>query len=523
MHREDGVQRTERSRTAAPSFRLPSPGYAGDMTSLWMNDAESPARPRLTAGSRFDTVVVGAGLVGLATALLLAIDGREVAVLEARRVGAGTTGASTAKISLLQGTRAQTIAHRHGIAALSRYVAGNLEGLDWLLNFCADHDIATQRVPALTYAQNDAEMAAVRAEFEATGAVGLPTELVDDLDVAFPAFGAVRLREQAKVDPMAMLAALAAEVEAHGVPIFESTRAQNLHHRDGDVVIGTEHGEVSAADVVVATGTPIFDRGGFFARLTAKRSYLAALRVPGAVPQEMYVSAGQPIRSLRVYPAAEGDVLLVGGSGHEVGREDSAQAHVERLLAWAGEWFPGAELLNRWSAQDYHPIGELPYVGPLLPGRDNVLVATGFAKWGMTNGAAAALALAGRLTGHLPPWAEVFATWRPREVTSVVAGARANTTVGRYLSTGWLELFGADAGTTPPDGCGRIERHGLRPTAVSTVDGVTTEVSAVCPHLYGIVHWNDAERTWDCPLHGSRFAPDGTVIEGPATQPLPRR
>ncbi|MFD6222807.1 FAD-dependent oxidoreductase [Nocardia asteroides] len=493
------------------------------MTSFWLHDAEVPARLRLTPGSRYETVVLGGGLVGLATALLLAEAGREVAVVEARRVGAGTTAASTAKISLLQGTRGQRIASRHGSAILSRYLAANIDGLDWLLNFCAGHDIDTQRVSALTYAQDTSEIAAVRAEFEATRAAGLPTEFVDDLDVPFPAYGAVRLREQAQVDPMALLAALAADVEAHGAPIFESTRAQSLRHRDGEVVIGTEHGEVRAADVVVATGTPIFDRGGFFARLTAQRSYLAAFRVPGPVPQEMYLSAGQPTRSLRVFPDTDGDVLFVGGSGHEVGRADSANAHAREVLDWTRRWFPGAEPLSRWSAQDYHPVGELPYVGPLVPGRDEVLVATGFAKWGLTNGAAAALALAGRITGKRPPWTRTLSTWRPDEVTSIVAGTKANAAVARYLSTGWLGLLGPGEHGVPREGCGRIERRGLHPTAVSTVDGVTTAVSAVCPHLHGIVRWNDAERTWDCPLHGSRFGPDGAVLEGPATEPLPPR
>ncbi|WP_280195886.1 FAD-dependent oxidoreductase [Nocardia farcinica] len=495
------------------------------MTSLWLNDAEVPARLRLTAGARYDTLVVGAGLVGLATALLLAQSGREVSVLEARRVGAGTTGASTAKVSLLQGTRGSTIAQRHGTATLSRYVAANRDGLDWLLHFCADHDIDVQRVPAYTYAQDESELSSVRAEFEATRAVGLPTELVDELDVPFPAHGAVRLAEQAQLDPMAVLAALAAEVEAHGAPIYESTRAQALRHDGGQIVVRTEHGDVSATNVVVATGTPIFDRGGFFARLTAQRSYLAAFRVPGPVPvpHEMYISAGQPSRSLRYHPTADGDLLLVGGSGHEVGRTRSEAAHVEQVLDWTRRWFPGAEPLYRWSAQDYHPVSELPYVGPLLPGQDGVLVASGFAKWGMTNGAAAALALAGRLTGKTPAWAGTLATWQPGELKSLGSGVQVNAAVAQHMSTGWLRLLGNSGTTVPPEGCGRVERHGLHPTAVSTVDGVTHEVSAVCSHLYGIVHWNDAERSWDCPLHGSRFAPDGSVLEGPATKPLPTR
>ncbi|APE35502.1 FAD-dependent oxidoreductase [Nocardia mangyaensis] len=493
------------------------------MTLFWFTDAEIPARSPLADDIAVDTVVIGAGIVGLSTALLLAQSGREVAVLEARRVGSVATGASTAKISVLQGTRGQAIAHRHGTAVLSRYVAANLDGLDWLLEFCADHDVAAQRVPAITFAQNAGERDAIRAEYEVTRAVGLPTELLDDLDVAFPTHGGVRLREQAQVDPVAVLAALAAAVEARGVSVFESTRAQGLRRRGGTVEVSTDHGKVSAGSVVVATGSPIFDRGGFFARLVAQRSYLAAFDVPGPVPSEMLISAGQPTRSLRRHPTGTGAVLLVGGSGHEVGRVESEAGQVAELLDWAQRWFPGARLLDRWSAQDYHPIGELPYVGPLLPGTDDVQVATGFAKWGMTNGVAAALALAGRITGQPRSWADVYEPWRPGEVKALMAGAQANAAVARYLSSGWVHAVGARPGGAPAEGCGRVERHGVHPTAVSTVGAETRVVSAVCPHLRGIVAWNDAEQTWDCPLHGSRFAPDGTVLEGPVTQPLPRR
>ncbi|WP_431952008.1 FAD-dependent oxidoreductase [Nocardia lijiangensis] len=493
------------------------------MTSLWLNDAQVPARLRLTPGSHYDAVVIGAGITGLVTALLLAQSGVEVAVVEGRRVGVGTTGGTTGKLSLLQGTRAQSIARRHGIGVLAEYIAANRDGQDWLLRFCDERGIANQRSTAVTYAQSEREKQAVRAEFEATTAAGLPTELVDELDAPFPAYGGVRLGEQAQIDPMTVLAALAAEVEAHTAPIYESTRAQAVHGSGGELIVQTEHGDLTARTVVLATGTPILDRGGFFARLTAQRSYLAAFRVPGPVPHDMYISAGQPIRSLRYHPTPEGDLLLVGGSGHAVGRTDAAAAHADELLDWTATWFPGAEVLHRWSAQDYHPVGELPYVGPLLPGHDDILVATGYAKWGLTNGVAAALALAGRLAGKPPPWADTFATWRPAELRSLLSGARANTAVVQQLSTGWLRMAGGGSATVPEEGCGRVERHGLVPSGICTVDGVTTEVSAICPHLYGILRWNDAERSWDCPLHGSRFAPDGAVLEGPATKPLTRR
>ncbi|WP_069161047.1 FAD-dependent oxidoreductase [Nocardia altamirensis] len=491
------------------------------MTSLWLTDAQVPARLRLTPGSRFDTVVIGAGLTGLVTALLLAENGVQVAVVEGRRVGAGTTGATTGKISLLQGIRAQQIRARHSLATLGAYVEANRAGQQWLLRFCAEQGVAVQHAPAYTYAQSEAENATVRAEYDATRQAGLPTELLTEFDAPFPAHHAVRLADQAQLDPMALLAALAARVESHAAPIYESTRVRGVRRgRDGALVLDTEHGELGAGTVVLATGTPILDRGGFFARLEAQRSYLAAFRVGEPLPRDMYLSAGTPTRSLRYAPTPDGEVLLVGGNGHGVGRARAPRAKAADLVAWTRTWFPTAELLHEWSAQDYSPIDELPYVGPLLPGQDSILLATGYAKWGLTNGVAAALALAGRRTGKPPRWSDAMASWRPGELKALPAAAMANTAVAQHLTGGWLRAAVHSGEHIPAEGCGVVERHGLRPTATCTVDGITSRVSAICPHLYGILTWNDAERSWDCPLHGSRFAADGALLEGPATHDL---
>ncbi|MGK8512917.1 FAD-dependent oxidoreductase [Nocardia asiatica] len=491
------------------------------MTSLWLHEAQVPARLRLTPGSRFDTVVIGGGLTGLVTALLLVERGVEVAVVEGRRVGAGTTGATTGKISLLQGTRAQQIARHHSDDVLRDYVAANREGQEWLLRFCAAHGVAVDRVAALTYAQSEDEMSAVRAEYAATQKAGLPTELLGDPDVPFPAHGAVRLADQAQLDPMALLAALAADVEAHGAPIYESTLVRGVQHgAQGDLVVSTEHGDLGARRVVLATGIPILDRGGFFARLVPQRSYLAAFTLDEPIPRDMYINAGSPTRSLRRAQGPDGELLLVGGNGHVVGRGGSTREKVEDLVRWTRTWFPSAEPTHRWSAQDYSPVAELPYVGPLLPGQHEIQVATGYAKWGLTNGVAAAIALAGRLTGAPPRWAGALASWRPDELKALPAVTKANGSVAQHLSAGWLRVATHHDGGAPPEGCGTVLREGLHPTAVCTVDGSTNRVSAVCPHLYGIVNWNDAERTWDCPLHGSRFAADGTLLEGPATSSL---
>ena len=222
-------------------------------------------------------------------------------------------------------------------------------------------------------------------------------------------------------------------------------------------------------------------------------------------------------------PPAPGAKALVGGAGHPVGRASSPTNGIRELADWARLHYPGAVQTHFWSAQDYQPIAELPYVGPLLPGYDNLFVATGFDKWGLTNGVAAALALSSRILGGNMEWTTSFASWSRHELTGIPHALRTNLEVGINLAAGWLKplnpLNVLAGHSTTLDG-GRVQGPPWRLTATSSVDGACRTVSPVCPHLGGIVAWNDADRSWDCPLHGSRFAPDGTLLEGPATQDL---
>jgi Rieske Fe-S protein len=228
----------------------------------------------------------------------------------------------------------------------------------------------------------------------------------------------------------------------------------------------------------------VLDRGLHFAKLEPKRSYLLAFRHPSP-PELMCISAGSDIRSVRDVPG-ENPVLLVGGSGHPVGREPSPGRHYDELRAWAAEHFPGAEETHAWSAQDYGAYSGVPIVGPILPGMDHVLVATGYDKWGMAAAVAAATSIAGGITGAPEQQRQWTAPWRPTP-GSLLQACRINGEVALSLV----------------EGVGRLGKVPL------------------CTHLGGMLRWNDAERSWDCPLHGSRFDEDGSVLEGPATRPLP--
>lgn len=219
-------------------------------------------------------------------------------------------------------------------------------------------------------------------------------------------------------------------------------------------------------------------------------------------------------------PTATEELLLVGGNDHTTGdAPDSPAARIADLEEWTQRLIPGAQRTHTCAAQDYQPARGLPLIGA-LPGSDGtILAATGYAKWGMTNAVGAALALTGLLEDDAPAWHDTMD--RAGGLSSVVASASMGARVGADLVGDWAtaELHALPQ-EQPAEGEGAVGRSEGRPVAVATVDGRGCAVSAICTHMGGLVRWNDAERSWDCPLHGSRFAPDGSVLEGPATWPL---
>jgi glycine/D-amino acid oxidase-like deaminating enzyme/nitrite reductase/ring-hydroxylating ferredoxin subunit len=487
------------------------------VTSLWRDRDRVETDREL--GDRYDDIVVGAGITGLVTALLLARAGRRVAVIEARDIGAVTTGNTTGKVSLLQGTHLSLILSRQSERVASAYVRANREGQAWLLRFCDDHDVPYQRRTAATYAADADSLDAARAEHDAARRLDLPVAWSDDLGVPFPHLGGVTLADQAQLDAMDVLEALVRETRRHGGIVVTGRRVIGAPFVGRAGVTLDDGSHVEATNVVLATGIPILDRGLYFAKVSAHRSYALALRHP-APPELMLLSAGSPSRSVRDAAGKSGPLLIVGGEGHVVGRASSTAGHLDRLREWTERWFPGAEETHAWSAQDYASHDGLPAVGSLPRGRGHIFLATGYSKWGLTNGVAAALALSNQILGQTPSWQRPVAhrVTRPSGAFELV---RHNAAVAAHL-TGDLLAAAARPATAPAEGEGTVGRRGVLPVGRSCVDGRACSVVALCSHLGGTLTWNDAEASWDCPLHGSRFTAEGEVLEGPATRPLRR-
>jgi glycine/D-amino acid oxidase-like deaminating enzyme/nitrite reductase/ring-hydroxylating ferredoxin subunit len=495
------------------------------LASIWLDPPPTIESDRFDSDAHYDVAVVGAGLTGLATALLLARAGRRVVVLEARSVGAVTTGHSTAKVSLLQGTRLSTILSNHTEHVAGAYVEGNREAQAWLLAYASEHGVSMEHRDAYTYAGTQSGASAIRREFDIARRVGLPVEMTDAVELPYPTYAALCLPDQLQVDPMDVLAALARGLRVAGGVLIEGVRVTNVA-QDESCELLTAAGNVTADTVVLATGLPFLDRGLYFAKVTAHRSYVLAFRGATQIPRGMYISADQPTRSLRTALHDGEELLLVGGNGHPVGRHPVNPSElVTDLTDWTRRWFQGAERTHVWSAQDYVAHGGVPFVGKLPRGGGHMYLATGYSKWGMTNAVAAAMRISGEILDEVPSWARTLGT-RVSKPASAVRYFRANAAIGFAAAQGWLdaELHPLkEEERTPPEGTGVVGAVRGQPVAISTVAGRTCAVSAICTHLGGIVRFNDLEKSWDCPLHGSRFAADGTVLEGPSTSNLKPR
>jgi glycine/D-amino acid oxidase-like deaminating enzyme/nitrite reductase/ring-hydroxylating ferredoxin subunit len=499
------------------------------MTPLWKLGPTAPLGSPFDPGARHDVVIVGAGITGLTTAVMLAEAGLDVAVIDAGEVAALATGANTGKLSLLQGSRLAEIRRHHPAGLVRAYVDANRDGLEWLLAFAESADVPYVRRTDHSYAQTRSGLDLVRAQHAAAREAGLDARMPApaDLDLPFAASGAVALDGQATIDPVRVTRALADRLLASGGTLHERVRATGAHALPRPRV-ETTAGPVFARDIVLATGTPILDRGLYFMKVRGLRSYCVSFRVPVPPFDGTFISVDAPTRSLRPVVEADGPAgaaqLVVGGDGHPVGRSDGEAAAVDDLVRWTREHFPDAEETARWSAQDYESHNLIPFVGALPRGLGRIRFATGYAKWGLTNAPAAALRLTAEILGtrrrERPAWMTVIGT-RLTVPADLGRGAAEGARVAAAAASGWIGAERRPAPVPrPPEGQGVVASRAGRPVGISTVGGATRAVDAVCPHLGGVLAWNDAECSWDCPLHASRFDADGRRIEGPALEDL---
>ena len=502
----------------------PSSGLPASNRSLWVETSKAPEHPPLTTELHTDVVVIGAGVFGLSTALMLREAGYSVAVLEAAQVATGVSGYTTGKVSSLHQVKYAQLTLSHGPDGARTYGEANEAALRQVERWVEQYgiDCSLERQPAYLYARNHAEALVVAAELAAARKAGLPVEEADDPGLPFAVKRALRFRDQLLYHVRRYCLGLAEAFVAAGGQIYEQTRVTDLQETEHEVTVQTRRGPlVFARHVVQATLIPFWDRGGYFARERPSRSYLIAARLAEPALEAMYINALPPVRSLR--PALGGQYVLVGGESHTVGQEPDTWGRYEALEAFAREHFAVESIDYRWSSQDFVPAGGLPFIGR-MPTTDRVYVGTGFQKWGLSLGTAAAKVIVEGIEGRTSAFAELTDAARLEPVREALGVTGRGLDFTKHMVSERIRALKVPAAETLKAGEGAIASHdGGRVAAYRGEDGHLHLVSPVCTHMGCYVTWNPAETAWDCPCHGSRFGTDGRVLQGPAVEDLPCR
>jgi glycine/D-amino acid oxidase-like deaminating enzyme/nitrite reductase/ring-hydroxylating ferredoxin subunit len=485
----------------------------GEHRSLWLATSATTAYPSLAEDLHVDVAIIGSGIAGLTTALLLKLAGKRVAVLEANQIIEGVTAHTTAKLTSLHTLIYDYLNHHFGAETAFAYGTANQAAVELVARLVDQHQIDCDfsRTAAYTYTQAEEEIPQIEAEVRAAQAIGLPAQFVSKPPLPFPIAAAIRFEDQARFHPRKYLLALAELIDGDGSYIFEQSKALDVE--DGAPCrVTTALGAVTAEDVVIATHFPLKDNAFYFARMTPHFSYLLAMTLGGPVPEGMFINTDSS-HTLRRHFGEGQELLLAGGQGHTTGQGGDTVARYQQIEAWARKYFPVEQVLYSWATQDYQTFDRIPYIGRMTPTSHHLYVATGFKGWGMSNGTAAAMILTDLITDIDNPWAKFFDPNR-MDLASAAKMAKANVNVATQLAKGYLSV---DTAEQIPVGEGRIVAGKEGRVAIYRAPGGSEHrLSPICPHMGCVVNWNPAEKSWDCPCHGSRFQATGAVIHGPA-------
>jgi glycine/D-amino acid oxidase-like deaminating enzyme/nitrite reductase/ring-hydroxylating ferredoxin subunit len=488
--------------------------------SLWAVTAQMPACPALGENLHVDAAVVGAGIAGLTTAYLLAREGKSVAVLDDGPVAGGMTQMTSAHLTNMLDDRYFELEKLHGREAARLAAQSHTAAIDRIESIAREEGIDCDftRLDGYLFLAEGDDASTLDAELAAAHRAGLAG--VKRLERApFPSWDSgpcLVFPGVAQFHPLKYVAGLAAAIRRHGGRIYCSSHADHVEGGVPGLVHVGRH-VVTADDVVVATNVPVNDRVAIHLKQAPYMTYVIAARIPaGALPQALAWDTGDPYHYVRLYE----NFLIVGGEDHKTGQAQDTPARHARLEAWARARFPMMGPVEyAWGGQIMETLDYLAFIGRNPMDHENVYVVTGDSGMGLTHGTIAGMLITDLVCNRANPWEGLY---EPSRVPMRAAAewARENSNVALQYAD-WLT--GGDVGSVDevrPDS-GAVVRRGLEKIAVyRDAAGRLHERSAACTHLGCIVHWNRAEKTWDCPCHGSRYDKTGRVINGPANKDL---
>jgi glycine/D-amino acid oxidase-like deaminating enzyme/nitrite reductase/ring-hydroxylating ferredoxin subunit len=498
---------------------------AGKRDSIWTLTADVPPEMPLEENLQVNACIVGAGIAGLTTAYLLAREGKSVVVLDDGPVGGGESSRTTAHLSNALDDRYSELERLHGEKGARLAGESHSAAIEKIEQIVVDEriDCDFDRLNGYLFHPPGGDLELLENELAAAHRAGLgDIHFVDRAPIRdFNTGRCLCFPRQGQFHAVKYLAGLARVIENRGGRIYTRTHVERVVDGDHPAVTVRGGNTVRANHIIVATNTPVNDWVTIHTKQAAYRTYAIGALIPrGSVTKALFWDTMEPYHYVRLqHLSGVHDVLIAGGEDHKTGQAHDTDARFDRLESWARNLFPMIEFVEfQWSGQVLEPVDALAFIGR-NPGGENVFIATGDSGHGMTHGTIAGMLITDLIQGRDNEWAKLYDPSR-RTLKSAGEFARENLNVARQY-IGWVT--GGDVKDTDQiaPGTGAVLRRGVQKAAIYRDEtGQLHEFSAVCPHLGCIVEWNNSEKTWDCPCHGSRFNIEGEVINGPANSNL---
>lgn len=492
----------------------------GENLSFWSTTDQQINYPQLEEDIEIDTAVIGGGISGILTAYLLAKEGQSVALLEAREFLSGTTGGTTAKLSSQHQLIYNDLLKQDGLEVAKLYYEANQEGQRIIKSIINEHEIDCDFEVADSYVfSNDIENTSrIEKEAEAYEAIGIEGSLADSIPVDLKVTSALVMKKQAQVNPVKFLNAVLQEVDSMGGQIFQRTRYMESEEKDGKLILSTDTPfTLTCNQVVFATLFPAEDPESFYSdTLEPVTSHLTAFESPKAVDSGVYISADNPIRTFRGAKVGDQDVLIIGGETHPKGDGKSTIEHYEAIRHYAKEEFGLTKMLGYWSEHDHITPDRRPFIGKIQPDNDKMYVMTGYGKWGLAASATGAQLVKELIVGENNRFEKLYSPARKLPQDESADSESEDSDDNHIVSPGSEQM---ERQLTKGQ-AQSVEINGKPAGMYKDTDGNMHYLDLSCTHLGCEVKWNDGDRTWDCPCHGSTFDGTGKVLAGPAKEPL---
>lgn len=490
--------------------------------SYWNLTGEKTNFPSLNKSISTDVLIIGGGITGISCAYCLALKGLNPTLVEAGALADGTTGNTTGKVTVQHGIIYYKIEEKYGLEAAKDYAVSQASALNFVSRAVEKESIDCQLAhsTAYVYATNENEWDTLKKEYETAQKIGIESELINDIDFPYSNKGLLAYKNQYVFHPVRYVNGLAKAAADKGADIYCNTKAIKLKNGDIKTVYFENDITVQAKHVIMATQYPFYDGPNlFYTHLYPKRTYGIAVRTKNDWPDGSYINIGNPSRSIRTHVENGERILIVAGDGHDTGRGyENTSLHYNNLIQFSDQVAGEKEVIAKWSAQDYDTPDEMPYIGRLSD-NSNVYVATGFRKWGLTNGTLSGMMIADLITSGKCKFESLYSRTRS-DFTSSLKKAFVGT-VNPIIELIKSKLEGSQDIEGLKPGEGRVIRFdGKKAGIYMDENGDVTILNITCTHMGAELNFNSAEKTWDCPAHGGRFNTDGKLLEGPPKDPL---